>query len=166
MYGPKPHMTLNISQDLSIDLEHRMVGPHHHLLLDLLEKPETSTSRRIFSALRWFNAANENGLNQSQTLLNLAVAFETLLRLPESSKTERLVDAISLLLGRTERLSEWAQQFYDARSRVAHEGEVRDRYFYQVAPTEDKLPAYSAPSCCTAARYSNYAWTLCLWASI
>ncbi|MGY0576229.1 hypothetical protein ACTGJ9_038820 [Bradyrhizobium sp. RDM12] len=130
LYGPKPHMTLNISQDLSIDLEHRMVGPHHHLLLDLLEKPETSTSRRIFSALRWFNAANENGLNQSQTLLNLAVAFETLLRLPESSKTERLVDAISLLLGRTERLSEWAQQFYDARSRVAHEGEVRDRYFY------------------------------------
>ncbi|MCK1641476.1 hypothetical protein IVA95_29005 [Bradyrhizobium sp. 157] len=40
------------------------------------------------------------------------------------------MDAISLLLGRTERLGEWAQQFYDARSRVAHEGEVRDRYFY------------------------------------
>jgi hypothetical protein len=131
LYGPKPHMTLNISQNLSIDLEHRMARrPYHHLLLDLLEKPETSTSRRIFSALRWFNAANENGLNQSQALLNLAVAFETLLRLPESSKTERLVDAISLLLGRTERLGEWAQQFYDARSRVAHEGEVRDRYFY------------------------------------
>ena len=129
LYGPKPHMTLNIAQDLFTDLEHRMAG-HHHLLLDLLEKPETPSSLRIFSALRWFNAANENGLNPSQSLLNLAVAFETLLRLPESSKTDRLVDAISLLLGRTERLGEWAQQFYDARSRVAHEGEVRDRYFY------------------------------------
>ncbi|MGY4303812.1 hypothetical protein ACVIJ6_001055 [Bradyrhizobium sp. USDA 4369] len=108
-----------------------MVGlPHHHLLLDLLEKPETPTSLRIFSALRWFNAANESGLSQSQALLNLAVAFETLLRLPESSKTDRLVDAISLLLGRTERLDEWAQQFYNARSRVAHEGDVRDQYFY------------------------------------
>ena len=30
----------------------------------------------------------------------------------------------------TERLGEWAQQFYDARSRVVHEGEVRDQYFY------------------------------------
>lgn len=77
LYGPKPHMTLNISQDLSIDLEHRMTGlPYHHLLLDILDKPETSTSRRIFSALRWFNAANENGLNPSQALLNLAVALK------------------------------------------------------------------------------------------
>jgi hypothetical protein len=60
----------------------------------------------------------------------LAVAFETLLRLPEFSKTDRLVDAISLLLGRTERLDEWAEQFYAARSQVVHEGEVRDEYFY------------------------------------
>jgi hypothetical protein len=91
---------------------------------------ETPTFLRIFSTMRWFNAANESGLVRSQGLLKLAVAFETLLRLPESSKTDRLVDAISLLLGRTERLGEWAQQFYDARSRVAHEGEVRDQYFY------------------------------------
>jgi hypothetical protein len=131
LYGPKPHMTLNISQDLYSDLKHWMAGlPHHHLLLDLLEKPASRTSNRIFSALFWFNAANEAGLNYSQALLNLAIAFETLLRLPESSKTDRLVDAISLLLGRTERLDEWAQQFYTARSQVAHEGAMRDRYFY------------------------------------
>jgi hypothetical protein len=131
LYGPKPHMVLNISQDLHADLEFRMAGrPGHHLLLDLLEKPDSPASLRVYSALHWFNAANERGLDQSQSLLNLAVAFETLLRLPESSKTDRLVDAISLLLGRTERLDEWAQQFYAARSSVAHEGEVRDRYFY------------------------------------
>lgn len=131
VYGPKPRMTLNISQDLALDIEYRMAGlSHHHMLLSLLEQPETPTSLRVFSALHWFNAANENALSQSQALLNLAVAFETLLRLPESSKTDRLVDAISLLLGRTERLTEWAHQFYDARSRVAHEGDVRDRYFY------------------------------------
>jgi Apea-like HEPN len=131
LYGPKPHMILNISQDLHTDFEHRMAGlPHHHLLLDLLEKPEIQTSLRIFSALHWFNAANEAGISYSQALLSLAVAFETLLRLPESSKTDRLVDAISLLLGRTERLDEWAQQFYTARSEVAHEDATRDRYFY------------------------------------
>ena len=68
--------------------------------------------------------------NPDRALLNLAVAFEALLRLPDSSKTERLVDAITLLLGRTERLDDWAQQFYAARSRVAHEGKVGNRYYY------------------------------------
>jgi hypothetical protein len=131
LYGPKPHMTLNISQDLYVDFVHRMTGrPDYHLLLGLLERPDTPASLRIYSALHWFNAANEHGIDQSRALLSLAIAFETLLRLPEFSKTDRLVDAISLLLGRTERLDDWAGQFYAARSRVAHEGEVRDRYFY------------------------------------
>jgi hypothetical protein len=131
LYGPKPHMTLNSSQDLYTDIEHRMTGkPDYHLLLGLLEKPQTPASLRIYSALRWFNVANECGIDPSQALLNLAVAFETLLRLPEFSKTDRLVDAISLLLGRTERPDDWAEQFYAARSQVAHEGEVRDQYFY------------------------------------
>ncbi|MEJ1968463.1 MAG: hypothetical protein WDN03_07510 [Rhizomicrobium sp.] len=135
LYGPKPHMTLNISQDLHADIEYRMTGrPDYHLLLGLLDKPDTPASLRIYSALHWFNAANEHGLDQSRALLNLAVAFETLLRLPEFSKTDRLVDAISLLLGRTERLDDWAEQFYAARSRVAHEGQVRDQYFYVPGP--------------------------------
>jgi len=131
VYGPKPHMGLNISQDLSIDLGYRMTGrPDFDLLLALMEKPDTPMSLRIYSALHWFNAANENGLDKSRALLSLAVAFEALLRLPEFAKTDRLVDAISLLLGRTERLDDWAKQFYAARSRVAHEGEVGDQYFY------------------------------------
>jgi hypothetical protein len=76
------------------------------------------------------HTANEDAADPDRALLSLAVAFEALLKLPDSSKTERLVDAITLLLGRTERLDEWAQQFYDARSRVAHEGKVGDRYYY------------------------------------
>jgi hypothetical protein len=131
LYGPKPHMVLNISQDLFADFQYRMSRQSdYYLLLNLLRKPNSQASQRIYSALHWFNAANEHGLDQSQALLNLAIAFEALLRLPEFSKTERLVDAISLLLGRTERLSEWASQFYAARSQVAHEGLVRDGYFY------------------------------------
>jgi Apea-like HEPN len=137
LYGPKPHMTLNISQDLHVDLEHRMTGRSDtQVLLGLLKNVDTPASLRIYSALRWYNAANENGLDENHAVLNLAVAFETLLRLPELSKTDRLVDAISLLLGRTERLDDWAEQFYNARSRVVHEGRVADRYFY--APTTKK----------------------------
>jgi hypothetical protein len=131
LYGPKPHMILNISQDLLADLEERLPGrPDYHLLLDLLEKPDTPTSQRIYAALQWYNAANEDALAQGQALLNLAIAFETLLRLPEPSKKERLVDAISLLLGRVERIEDWADQFYAARSQVAHEGRLTDCYFY------------------------------------
>lgn len=131
LYGPKPHMSLNISQDLCLDFQHRFTGRQEFsLLLGLLEKPVAAASQRIFAALDWYNSANEEGLDLSQAVLDLAVAFETLLCLPESSKTDRLVDAISLLLGRTERLDDWASQFYAARSRVAHEGSVRDGHFY------------------------------------
>ena len=139
LYGPKPHMGLNISQDLCSDFGQRMTGrPDYHLLLGLLDKPDTPASQRIYAALHWYNAANENGIDQSEALLNLAVAFETLLSLPESSKKDRLVDAISLLLGRTDRLDDWADQFYAARSRVAHEGQVRDGYFYASGSRKQK----------------------------
>jgi hypothetical protein len=46
------------------------------------------------------------------------------------------------LLGRTERLDDWAQQFYAARSRVAHEGRVGDRYYY--GPQRSKQKQVSA----------------------
>lgn len=142
LYGPRPHMTLNISQDLQIDLEQRLPQyPDRHLLLKLLEKPITPPALRIYSALHWFNAANEAAIDPDRALLDLAVAFEALLRLPASSKTERLVDAIALLLGRTERLDDWAEQFYAARSRVAHEGRLKDPYFYVPVNGKQKQPS-------------------------
>ena len=139
LYGPKPHMALIIAQDLKTDLEYRFPEhPGYNLLFELLEKPPTKVTQRIHSALHWFNAANEDGIDPDRALLNLAVAFEALLRLPDSSKAERLVDAIALLLGRTERLDDWAEQFYAARSSVAHEGRVRDPYFYIPASRKTK----------------------------
>ena len=142
LYGLKPHMTLNIAQDLQIDFQERLPRrPDYHLLLSLLDKPLTPAALRIYSALDWFNAANEDGLEPDRALLNLAIAFEALLRLPDSSKTDRLVDAIALLLGRTERLDDWAQQFYAARSRVAHEGRMQDPYFYVQATPKQRQPS-------------------------
>lgn len=129
LYGPKPHMTLNIAQDLQADIFHGF-SQQSPILLELLEKPLTAATARVFNALRWYNAANEERVEESRAILNLAVAFEALLRLPKSEKTERLVDAISLLLGRTERLEEWAEQFYAARSSAAHEGIANQRYFF------------------------------------
>lgn len=131
LYPPTPHVVQNLSQDLNFDFGQRYADqPFHDLLLRLLGSPETPTSTRFLTAIDWYNAANEISAPPDRALLNLAVAFETLLKLPQDEKTGRLVDSISLLLGRTERLDDWAQQFYRARSRIAHEGRAGDLAYY------------------------------------
>ncbi len=142
LYGPTPHIGLNISQDLLADFGTRLSGrPDYDLLLRLLDKPLTPTALRVFSALHWFSAANEDAADPDKAILNLAIAFEALLRLPDPLKTERLVDAIALLLGRTERLEEWARQFYGARSSVAHEGRANYHYYYVPKSVKQKQPS-------------------------
>lgn len=131
LYGGHTHTILNIGQDLYCDIGgHRGEGRSRALLLELLQRPATPFSERIFTALDWYNDANDRYAQPDKSLLSLAVAFEVLLELPSSEKTDRLSDSISLLLGRTARLKEWAIQFYAARSQVAHEGKVRDWSFY------------------------------------
>jgi hypothetical protein len=130
IYPPLPQITLNISQDLAHNLHSPYgAGENAARLLQLLRQPRAGIARRIFTALEWYNFANERGAGADRALLNLAVAFEALLMLPKDSKSDRLVDTISLLLGRTERLDEWARQFYRARSRVAHEGRASETRF-------------------------------------
>jgi hypothetical protein len=130
LYGPKPHLTFNHSQDLSFDLDRMTVArDDYRLLSELLCKPDTQTSSRVFTAIRWFNAANNEANDHAASIVNLSIAFEALLSLPADEKTDRLTDAISLLLGRIPRLDIWARQFYDARSRIVHEGQVQQLRF-------------------------------------
>ncbi len=123
IYPPVPHITLNIAQDLANDLSSAFTqAPQHHLLPGLLRDPATPVAQRVLTALKWHNRANAAGNTDNYALLDLAVAFEALLALPKDAKTDRFVDAIALLLGRVPRLNLWAEQFYAARSDVAHEG--------------------------------------------
>ncbi len=123
LYGPKPHITLNISQDLSLDLVSAEKSRcDYRLLCELLRKPVTKTSARVFTALQWFNAANSEANDPTAAIVDLSIAFEALMNLPADQKTDRLTDAISLLLGRIPRLDIWARQFYAARSQIVHEG--------------------------------------------
>ena len=78
------------------------------------------TGVRVLRAIRWYNRANTLTSDDNEAVIHLAIAFETLLGLPKDAKTDRFVDAVSLLLGRITRLRLWAEQFYDARSDVAH----------------------------------------------
>jgi len=122
LYPPVPHIGLNISQNLAHDLSEFFALPQHHLLPDLLRPPTTETRERVLTALAWYNRANAFTSDDDSAIMNLAVAFESLLALPKDAKTDRFVDAVSLLLGRVTRLDLWAEQFYAARSDVAHEG--------------------------------------------
>jgi hypothetical protein len=123
-------MSLNISQDLSSDLENCFAEESkHHLLPDLLRRPLTTTAERVLTAITWYNRANSLSNDEASSILDLGVAFETLLGLPRDGKTNRFIDAVHLLLGRVSRLDVWAQQFYEVRSEVAHEGKTHQLRF-------------------------------------
>jgi len=132
---------LNIAQDLAHDLASAFTqAPQHHLLPELLRYPDTPVAQRVLTALRWHNRANAAGNSDDCAVLDLAVAFEALLALPKDAKTDRFVDAIALLLGRVPRLNLWAEQFYAARSDVAHEGRADHLRFM---PAKAKSPSDS-----------------------
>lgn len=123
MYGALPQPTLNISQDLSADVERASISRRDcQLLLKLLHRAPTDAAQRMLGAVRWFNKANLESNEEVDSILALSIAFETLLKLPFDSKTNNFKDTVSLLLGRLPRLDEWAEQFYRERSRVVHEG--------------------------------------------
>jgi hypothetical protein len=135
LYPPVPHIALNISQDLAHDFHEFLREPQHNLLPELFRPPATEATERILTALTWYNRANAVTSDDDTVIINLAIALETLLALPRESKTDRIVDAVSLLLGRIPRLDLWVKQFYDARSDLAHEGSTERFYF---SPTEKK----------------------------
>ena len=159
LYPPVPHISLNDSQNLAWNLDEAFrEGPQHHLLPTLIQKPATEISERVLTAIEWYNRANSYVVDDSEALLSLAVGFETLLGLPRDAKTERFVDAVSLLLGRVARLNLWAEQFYDARSDVAHEGSTQR---LRLRPLTQKNPAES-PVYQSLLAYGRQIFQLCV----
>lgn len=113
--------------------------------------------QRVLTALKWHNRANASENDADSAMLDLAVAFEALLALPRDAKTDWFVDAISLLLGRVPRLNQWAEQFYDARSEVAHAGRAERLRF---APMKQK--AVEGPLYQPLMVYGRQIFRLCL----
>jgi hypothetical protein len=145
LYPPVPHIGLNISQDMAADLGQFLYeSSHFPLLLRLLEKPKTTTVERVLHAIAWFNSANSMTASEEESIVTLAVAFESLLGLPENDKkTERLIDSVSLLLGRFPRLDTWVSQFYQVRSQIAHEGKAHNlRYIASPSLKKPEGPLY------------------------
>jgi hypothetical protein len=159
LYPPVPHLGLNISQNLAYDMARAFTeGPQHHLLPGLLRQPATESSERVLTAIGWYNRANALTVDDVAAILHLAVAFETLLGLPKDAKTDRFVDAVSLLLGRVARLNVRAEQFYSARSDVAHEGTTER---LRLIPVKQKNPAES-PQYQSLLAYGRQIFQLCV----
>ncbi|HEY4739912.1 MAG TPA: hypothetical protein VIH76_04890 [Candidatus Acidoferrales bacterium] len=125
LYPPVSHIGLNLSQDLSHNLDEFFVyrGADYEPLLKSPRSQLGSTGERILTAMNWFNSATSYVVGEQGSIVNLAVAFETLLGLPQGeSVTDRFVDSVALLLGRFPRLDMWVWQFYKARSEIVHQG--------------------------------------------
>lgn len=145
LYPPLPNIGLNISQNLSGDMERYFDRPQYHLLQRLTKSTLSPVDERILTGLNWFNAANSLLISEEAAIVNLSIAFESLLGLPDDAKTERLIDAVSLLLGRLPRLDIWVHQFYEVRSEIVHEGKAQSLRFIASdvrKKTSADLPTY------------------------
>lgn len=159
LYGPKPHLTLNIAQDLCRDLaEMKAKRNDYRLLNDLIGKPDTQAYSRFFNALRWFNAANNESSDTASSIINLSIAFEALLCLPAFNKTQNFINSITLLLGKIPRLDILAKQFYDARSQIVHEGHIQQSRFI----VTDSLKGSDGPLYQTLLSYGRQLFQLSL----
>jgi Apea-like HEPN len=141
VYPPLPQIGLNMAQDLAVDLEDFSGTLRFQLLPDLIQEPASGMAERALRSIAWFNEANSLSAGDDAAVVNLAIALESLLGLPEDQKSKRLVDSVALLLGRVPRLDEWATQFYDVRSEIVHQGRASELRF-KVA--ESKKPASSS----------------------
>jgi hypothetical protein len=129
VYPPVPHLGLNMAQNLAADLDDFFHSSRFQFLPDLIQKPEGGMAERALTSIVWFNEANSLAARDEAAIVNLAIALESLLGVPEDQKSKRLVDSVALLLGRVPRLDEWAHQFYEVRSNIVHEGRASELRF-------------------------------------
>lgn len=139
-------MIMNQSQNLYADLSYALTKRiDYKLLQKQLNKPNNSVSSRIFTAINWFYKANKDENDNFDAIIKLSIAFEALLNLPKDGKTERFIDTISLLLGRTPRLDNWAKQFYEVRSGIVHEGYTHtDQLRFNVSINKQQRKPYQS----------------------
>lgn len=83
----------------------------------------SASDRQVLMAMEWYNASTSELVSEQEQLLRLAIAFECLLGLGRSEElTQRITEAILMLLGRMPLLESWIQQFYVARGQIVHQG--------------------------------------------
>lgn len=144
IFPPSPHLTLNLAQDLGIEFNHRFAqSDFYNPLLDYFASRNDNNNfgERILTALSWHNKSNRKDIDDSEALVNLAIAFESLLDLErDKNLTARFKESIGLLVGDVNRLDSWVTQFYEARSSIVHKGRSSKLMFVPVdKPNKDNV---------------------------
>lgn len=146
IFPPAVSLWLNISQDLSVDFNYRL--PQSRRYEPVVEyfatrEENDSLGERILTALTWYNRSIGIVIDEDVALVNLAIAFESLLGLETGDKvTDRFKEAVSLLVGDVPRLDSWLTQFYKARSQIVHEGRSASLMF---VATDDPKKSFGSP---------------------
>lgn len=125
IYPEIPHICLNYSQYLNVDIQRFLSADKHWPFRRLFERHDLSAEnqKRVFTSLLWYSRSCQEAANATERLLALAIALETLLALDNGERlTERFKEAVMTLVGPVPRLDEWLDQFYKARSTAVHEG--------------------------------------------
>ncbi len=113
------------SLDLSrMFAHHRIFESNSNPLSQYIYNDNSSNlNTRILTSLEWYNRSCLQSITSDLSLVALATAFETLFSFErEMNKTDLLIHSIQMILGDISRLGEWGKQFYNARSRILHEG--------------------------------------------
>lgn len=132
IFPPAACLGLNISQDLRRDFAEVPKSRRYKPVSEYFAAREIdeNLSERILTALRWHNRTTSMDVDEDVALVNLAIAFESLLGLGTGEKvTNRFREAVSLLVGNVPRLDSWLTQFYEARSQIVHEGRSASTMF-------------------------------------
>lgn len=148
IYPELPNIILNLNQDLSWNLQSSLSQAHQWAIAHLYQSDEEfrdETRHRIFASLEWYMKSCRESIEETEALVNLAIALESLLRLRSGEGvTDRFKDAVLTLLGPVPRLDTWLDQFYAARSKAVHEGIASDLNFY---PFEKDLHKKKSSKC-------------------
>jgi hypothetical protein len=138
IYPEIPHQALNFSQSLLDDVNRFLEREPHwafrRLFLEEEHQHKPSEVRdRVFAGLEWYLRSCRKLISDSEALVHLAIALESLLKVPNGERlTERFKDAVLTLIGPVPRLDSWLDQFYTARSKAVHEGVPHELMFFAI----------------------------------
>ncbi|NMC58955.1 MAG: hypothetical protein GYA51_06185 [Candidatus Methanofastidiosa archaeon] len=124
-----------------MDLQNFRSSSNTSKILELFESTDINSSMRtrIYISLIWYNRSIVEDVDEDVALINLAIAFESLLNLNKDDKvSSRFKESIKLLLGEIPRLDSWIDQFYEARCNLVHEGTTKNFSFLATYVAKNK----------------------------
>jgi hypothetical protein len=137
----------NPRQNLSIDIHQVSTRDQNWALRGLFfDGAQTSeeTDERMFTSLRWYAASCRHEIDPLESIVFLAIALKSLLKVQEGDGgvTARFKAAVLTVLGPVPRLDDWLDQFYKARSKTVHEGrpEFIDYFVKPKKPPKGEVP--------------------------